>query len=506
MSRNLMIQGTMSGVGKSIITAGLLRVFFHDGYKCAPFKSQNMALNSYVTEEGCEIGRAQAQQAFAAGVKPAVDMNPVLLKPDGNNSSQIILCGRPVGNMNWKEYTDYKKKIFPDILKSYNRLSKENDIIVIEGAGSPVELNLKEDDIVNMGFAESVDSPVLLVADINPGGVFAQIYGTYMLLEDGEKKRVKGIIINKFRGDMKAFESGIKQIECLTGVPVLGVVPYLDLKLDEEDSESSRFETSHGSGPLKIAVIRLPFISNYTDMLPLEEDERVTLFYTDDPKRLKDAHLIIVPGAKNTYAAAKWMHESGMMRVIKKRADEGTVVFGICGGYQLLGLSIKCESGEEICGAGILPVRTVFREEKVLTKRSGRLIGTWASKAFGTSESINVYGYEIHMGETVCDEDAVVSGDFGEMDYFYEDETGKDGCVIRRDDKLFIGTYLHGIFDSDEFRQVFIQSLCLGNGLECSKEGTNMEDFRLQQFDLLEQTLRDNLDIGQIYRIMDIYN
>ena len=485
MTKNLMIQGTMSGVGKSMITAGLLRVFFHDGKKCAPFKSQNMALNSYVTDEGCEIGRAQAQQAFAAGCRPVKEMNPVLLKPDSNSSSQIIVLGKPVRNMNWREYTEYKKKLIPEILDSYEKLADGNDIIVIEGAGSPVEMNLKEDDIVNMGFASKVDAPVLLVADINPGGVFAQVYGTYMLLDDEEKKRVKGIIINKFRGDKKAFESGITKIEELTGVPVLGVVPYMNIRLDEEDSETSEFDASFGNGPLKVYVIKLPYISNYTDMLPLEEDERITLKYTDNPKDLSDAHLIILPGTKNTVNAAKWMTETGMYDALKKSASEGAAVFGICGGYQLLGEKITDEDLSEIKGAGLLPVSTVFKTEKVLTRRSGKV---------KTGSCASAEGYEIHMGETVPGEGAVP---------FFEDENGTDGCVCDKGNTFCIGTYLHGIFDSDEFRHDYIADLCKRHSLDASKETVSMAVFREKQFDILEKTLRDNLDIAKIYDIIN---
>ncbi len=485
MSKNLMIQGTMSGAGKSMITAGLLRVFFHDGIKCAPFKSQNMALNSYVTDEGCEIGRAQAQQAFAAGCEPVKEMNPVLLKPDSNSTSQIIVLGKPVGNMNWSEYTQYKKKLIPEILDSYERLSADNDIIVIEGAGSPVEMNLKDDDIVNMGFAKMVDAPVLLVADINPGGVFAQIYGTYMLLEDDEKKRVKGIIINKFRGDKKAFESGITKIEELTGVPVLGVIPYMDIRLDEEDSETSEFDRLHGNGPLKVFVIKLPYISNYTDLLPLEEDERITLKYTDDPKELSNAHLIILPGTKNTEHAAKWMKETGMMDALKTCASGGTAVFGICGGYQLLGEKITSADGSIMEGAGLLPVSTVFGSEKVLTKRSGKV---------KTGSGANAAGYEIHMGMTGFSEGASP---------FFEDENGPDGCVCDNGKSFCIGTYLHGIFDSDEFRLDYIGDLCRRFGLDASEDTLSMEAYREKQFDILEKTIRDNLDIAKIYDIID---
>ncbi len=499
MSKNLMIQGTMSGVGKSILTAGLLRVFFHDGHKCAPFKAQNMALNSYVTDEGCEIGRAQAQQAFAAGRIPVKEMNPVLLKPDDNNSSQVILLGKPVENMNWARYTEYKKSLIPEILDSYEKLSGDNDIIVIEGAGSPVELNLKDDDIVNMGFAGMVDAPVLLVADINPGGVFAQVYGTYMLLDDDEKKRVKGIIINKFRGDRKAFENGITRIEELTGVRVLGVVPYLDVRLDEEDSESSVFDRAHGNGPVKVAVVKLPFISNYTDTLPLEEDDRVTLFYADRPGVLAGAHMIIVPGTKNTAAAAEWMSGTGMYDAITKCASQGTVVFGICGGYQLLGSSIISEDRKEAEGAGLLPVRTEFKDEKTLTQRSGKI----NTDLFGTDAPLNAKGYEIHMGETFIDDKLVASGEFGSVEYFYKDQSGEDGCICRNGDKLCIGTYLHGIFDSDEFRNAFIGSLCDKFGLESAESKTVMEDFREKQFDILERSLRENLDIKKIYEIID---
>ena len=307
-TRFIMVQGTMSNAGKSLVVAGLCRVFMQDGYKVAPFKSQNMALNSYVTEEGLEMGRAQVMQAEAAGIKPGVLMNPILLKPTGDSTSQVIVGGRVRCNMTARDYFEYKKSLLPDIKRAVDELSKDYDIIVIEGAGSPAEINLKENDIVNMGMAELVDAPVLLVGDIDRGGVFAQLYGTIELLEEKEKQRIKGLIINKFRGDKTILDPGIEMIEKKGKIPVVGVLPYMDISLDDEDSLSSRLSEKK-RGLIDIAVIRLPHISNFTDFNVFDEYEGVSVRYVTMSKELGNPDLLVIPGSKSTIADMRWLSE-----------------------------------------------------------------------------------------------------------------------------------------------------------------------------------------------------
>ena len=344
----IMVQGTMSGAGKSLLCAALCRIFAQDGYKTAPFKSQNMALNSFVTRDGLEMGRAQVVQAQAAGVEPDVRMNPILLKPSSDVGSQVIVNGEVRGDMPAKEYFRRKKSLIPDILRAYDSLADEFDIIVIEGAGSPAEINLKADDIVNMGLAKLVDAPVLLAGDIDRGGVFAQLYGTVALLEPDERARICGLIINKFRGDKTILDPGVVMLEERGHVPVVGVVPYMELSIDDEDSLSSRFDRRE-EGLIDIAVIRYPRISNFTDLSVLEQIGQVSVRYVDSVRDLHHPDMIVLPGSKNTMADLKWMRENGLEALIKKKAQD-TIVFGICGGYQMLGMEISDPTGEEYGG------------------------------------------------------------------------------------------------------------------------------------------------------------
>ena len=364
MAKRIMIQGTMSNAGKSIIAAALCRIFKQDGYSVAPFKSQNMALNSYITKDGLEMGRAQVVQAMAAGITPTVEMNPILLKPTSDKGSQVIVNGTARGNMTAAEYFKHKKELVPDIMKAYNALCEKYDIIVIEGAGSPAEINLKENDIVNMGMAEMADAPVLLVGDIDRGGVFAQLYGTVELLEKNERDRIKGFIINKFRGDVSILKPGLDMIENLTGIKVVGVVPYGDFKIDDEDSLSERL-TSEGGGEIDIAVIRLPRISNFTDFSVFEFIDGVSVRYVQNVRELKNPDMIIIPGTKNTIADMLWLRECGLEAAIKKYKG---IVFGICGGFQMLGKSItdtaNAEGGGSVRGMELLPVETEFKARK----------------------------------------------------------------------------------------------------------------------------------------------
>lgn len=479
MAKVIMVQGTMSNAGKSIITAGLLRVFAQDGYKCAPFKSQNMALNSFITKDGFEMGRAQVVQAEAAGVEPSVLMNPILLKPNSDTGSQVIVMGKPIGNMKAKEYFKYKKQLIPTIKEAYDKLAEKYDIIVIEGAGSPAEINLKSDDIVNMGMAEMVDAPVILVGDIDRGGVFAQLYGTVELLPYNEKKRIKGIVINKFRGDKAILENGITMLEKKCHTPVVGVVPYGNIDIDDEDSLASRLENKT-VGAIDIAVIRLPKLSNFTDFSPLEQ---YGMRYVSNVKELGKPDLIVLGGTKNTIADMKWLNETGLKSAIQKLAENGTDIFGICGGYQLMGQKITDSEGVEngidtIEGLGLLPVETEFYAEK--TTRQVIAVAYNGEK---------ITGYEIHQGKTN------VNG--GKA--FSEIESKKEGCVFNN----CIGTYIHGVFDETGFRESYIKKIFDKKGLSFDVKTIDIEEYKNSQYDKLADLIRENMDMEKIYEILE---
>ncbi|MCD7824999.1 MAG: cobyric acid synthase, partial [Clostridiaceae bacterium] len=364
MAKSIMIQGTMSNAGKSLIAAGLCRVFWQDGYRAAPFKSQNMALNSYITKDNLEMGRAQAVQAEACRTEPSVLMNPILLKPTSDMGSQVIVNGKVVGNMRAADYFKKKREYIPVIQKAYDTLAASNDIIVIEGAGSPAEINLKQDDIVNMGMAKLADAPVLLVGDIDRGGVFAQLIGTVLLLEPDEQERIRGLIINKFRGDKSILEPGLQMLEKRCQKQVLGVVPYTLLDIEEEDSLAESLDRVKGVGGVDVAVIRLPRISNFTDLQAFALEEDVAVRYVDRASQLKQPDAVLLPGTKNTMQDMKWLRESGLEAAILKCHQKGCVIFGICGGFQMLGERILDEVGAEgvgeLPGMGLLPLMTRF--------------------------------------------------------------------------------------------------------------------------------------------------
>ena len=403
-AKRIMVQGTMSGAGKSLLCAALCRIFAQDGYRVAPFKSQNMALNSFVTRDGLEMGRAQVVQAQAAGVEPDVRMNPILLKPSSDTGSQVIVGGEVRGQMSAAAYFKMKRQLIPEILAAFDSLSEEADIVVIEGAGSPAEINLKADDIVNMGLAKLVDAPVLLAGDIDRGGVFAQLYGTIALLEPDERTRVKGTIVNKFRGDRAILGPGLRQLEALCGVPVAGVVPYTTADIDDEDSLTERFSRDTARKLVDIAVIRLPKISNFTDFSPFERYENVSLRYVDHVGALGTPDMILLPGTKSTIADLRWLRERGLEAAILKEAAGGTLVFGVCGGYQMLGRSVSDPEGveaaglTELRGMGLLEMETVFHGEKVQRQTAGMFSGVEGMLA-GLNE-LRYEGYEIHMGRS----------------------------------------------------------------------------------------------------------
>lgn len=498
MAKNIMIQGTMSNAGKSLLVAGLCRIFRQDGFATAPFKSQNMALNSYITEEGLEMGRAQVVQAEAAGVPPSVFMNPILLKPTNDTGSQVIVNGKVQGNMSAKDYFAYKKKLIPDILKAYQQLERKFDRIVIEGAGSPAEINLKQDDIVNMGMATLVNAPVLLVGDIDRGGVFAQLAGTVMLLEPKERARVQGMIINKFRGDQSILDSGVEMIQEITGIPVVGVVPYMQVDIEEEDSLTERFAAKNPAGVLDIAVIRLPRISNFTDFAVLEQRKQVNLRYVASVAQLGQPDMILLPGTKNTISDLKWLRQNGLEMAICRAKEQGSVIFGICGGYQMLGMHIsdpeQVEEGGQLRGMGLLPVNTTLTREKTRSQVQGEL-----GNLSGMLQCLSGFpfaGYEIHMGQTEFDKEPGVA-----VAEIQQQQTCRlDGCCKEN----VYGTYIHGIFDEEGIVKTMLVSLAKRKGITLDNltEMTRKE-YKERQYNLLADTLRKHLDVEKIYQIME---
>lgn len=507
MAKAIMIQGTMSNVGKSLITAGLCRIFKQDGYRVAPFKSQNMALNAYITKENLEMGRAQAVQAEACGIEPDVCMNPILLKPTTDMGSQVILNGKAIGNMQAVKYFKKKKEYIPIIKEAYHKLAAKYDIIVIEGAGSPAEINLKQDDIVNMGMAEMADAPVLLVGDIDRGGVFAQLIGTLMLLEKEEQERVKGIIVNKFRGDKKILEPGITMLEERCDRKVLGVVPYTSIDIEEEDSLAESLLKKDIRGAVDIVVIRLPHISNFTDFQAFSLEEDVTIRYVDRVSKLGKPDVIFLPGTKNTIQDMKWLREAGFETDILIHLKRGCMIFGICGGYQMLGESIEDVCGAEcldsIQGIGLLPMYTVFEGDKTTSRVEGftRNLG----KGFEPLSNKRIRGYEMHMGKTVMKDNEEPLQQLSDSDTLKESErTGggrMDGCY----QKNVAGTYVHGLFDDDEFRSSFVEMLCDKKGIAYqSVQKLTYHEYKEQQYDKLAKILRENLDIEKIYEIIGI--
>ncbi|MCD8052691.1 MAG: cobyric acid synthase [Lachnospiraceae bacterium] len=500
MAKSLMIQGTMSNAGKSLLTAGLCRIFHQDGYRVAPFKSQNMALNSFITREGLEMGRAQVMQAEAACCEPSVRMNPILLKPTNDVGSQVIVNGEVRGNMSARDYFRYKKQLIPDILAAYDSLARENDIIVIEGAGSPAEINLKADDIVNMGMAKMAKAPVLLVGDIDRGGVFAQLLGTILLLEEDEKRLVRGMIINKFRGDKTILDPGIVMLEERSGgIPVVGVAPYMHIDVEDEDSLSERLENRTMQGQIDIAVLRLPRIANFTDFNRLESVEDVTVRYVQRVSELRNPDLILLPGTKNTMKDLLWLRQSGLEAAVLKAARAGTPVFGICGGYQMLGETLAdpegVEEGGTLRGLGLLPMDTVFAGEKTRTRVEGRVAAPGGPLA-GLS-GCPVEGYEIHMGVSTWREtgqalNTLTDGVTG----ISKEDGGWSGNVY--------GTYVHGFFDTPEIVRALLGSLASRKGMKVEELGMmDYEAYKQQQYDILADELRKHLDMEKIYEIVN---
>lgn len=489
----LMIQGTASNVGKSIAVTALCRIFSEMGVRVAPFKAQNMALNSYVTRDGKEIGRAQAVQAEAAGIVPLVEMNPVLLKPTTDSGSQVIFMGKPVGNHTAREYYAMKQEALQVVRKAYESLCRQFDLIVIEGAGSPAEINLTEHDIVNMRMAEMADAPVLLVADIDRGGVFASLIGTMNLLPDSQNERIKGFLINKFRGDVTLLEPGLEEIHERTGRPVLGVLPYMnDIHIEEEDSlalSEKRGKSGIGRARVKIGVVRLPRLSNYTDMDPLEKDPNVDLIYFDKRAALHGLSAVILPGSKDTIGDLLFLKEAGLAQEIREFAQAGGEVVGLCGGYQMLGELVEDPHSVENKwrsepGLGLLPICTVLEKEKL----TAQVLAVSRDGLQGVS------GYEIHMGKSLRSA--------GCRSIFWITE--RNGRLVDEEDGAcnsegnVWGTYIHGLFENPGLRRRFLDRLRDRGGDSLSTEILDYEALKSEGYDRLAQLFRDHVEMEAI--------
>ena len=508
----LMFAGTGSDVGKSIIAAAFCRIFRQDGYRPAPFKAQNMALNSYATPEGLEIGRAQAVQAEAAGVPCHTDMNPLLLKPQSDRTSQVVLNGKPIGSRGAYDYfrKEGREELRREVCAAYDRLAQKYNPIVLEGAGSISEINLREVDLVNLPMAMYAGADVILVADIDRGGVFASVYGSVMLLTPEERKHVKGILINKFRGDIRLFESGVKMLEELCGIPVVGVVPYYkDIYIEEEDSLALATKSLQAEqGKVNIAVVLLRHLSNFTDFNVLERDPRVHLFYTNNTDELAKADIIILPGSKSTLADLYELRRNGVAQAVIRAHREGTVVLGICGGYQLMGQEVLDPDHvegeiERLPGLGLLPVSTRMTGEKVTRQVNFQLLescravvpqGNSSPSNFNNQPSASHFqlkGYEIHMGSTVPVEEASASP-------LNRLESGQcDGYIV---DRTCMGTYIHGILDNPEFIDFLLEPFA--GKLSEAAETFNYRQFKEEQYDKLADHVRQHVNLPLIYKIL----
>lgn len=480
MSKKLMVLGTCSNAGKSMIVAGICRILKNRGYKVAPYKSQNMALNSFITEDGLEMGRAQVVQAEAAGVKPDVRMNPILLKPNSDTGSQIILHGEVYGNYTASLYYDEKEFFEREAVKALEELEKDFDYIIMEGAGSASEINLKSKDIVNMGLAKKVDAPVIIVGDIDRGGVFGALAGTMLLFDADERELVKGVIINKFRGNLDILKPGLDMIEDIIKRPVLGVVPYMDVDIDDEDSLSMKTRDSKVNSIIDIVVIRTPRISNFTDFNAFEQFEGVGIRYVKSPKDVGNPDMIIIPGTKSTMGDLKWLRETGMETRIQKHASKGKPVFGICGGYQMLGQYLKdehgVEGGGEMKGIGLLPHSTEFSESKTRKSQIGKLANV--DGIFNGLSGMEYEGYEIHMG---------ISKGFGNII--------NEGNIY--------GTYIHGIFDRSEISSEIVKTLMKTKGIEISQNDIiDMDKYKEKQYEILAQNLEKAIDVDKLLKIL----
>lgn len=487
-----MFAGTGSDVGKSIIAAGFCRIFKQDGYHPAPFKAQNMALNSYATPEGFEIGRAQAVQAEAAGIPCHTDMNPLLLKPQSDHTSQVVLNGKPIGNRHAYDYfrKEGREELRQAVCEAYDRLSARFNPIVMEGAGSISEINLRDSDLVNLPMAMHAGADVILVGDIDRGGVFASVYGSIALLRPEERKYIKGIIINKFRGDLRLFEGGVKMLEDLCQVPVLGVVPYYkDIYIEEEDSVALATKSMQAEqGRVNVAVVLLRHLSNFTDFNVLERDPRVHLFYTNNTEDLQKADIIIIPGSKSTIDDLYELRRNGVAQAIIRAHREGATVLGVCGGYQMMGVEVLDPNHvegniERLPGLGLLPVSTSMTGEKVTRQDTFRLAVS--------DDADLMQGYEIHMGETIPVQEATPSP----LNIFTDGHT--DGCFV---DAKCMGTYIHGILDNPAFINFLLQPW--QEKIDKASQSFNYQAFKEEQYDKLATHIRQHVDMDKVYQIL----
>lgn len=538
---SVMFQGTASNVGKSIIVAGICRVMTQDGYNVVPFKAQNMSLNSFIDENGLEMGRAQVFQAEACEKKPRAYMNPVLLKPCGNHISQVIVNGKSVGNMSSREYQIYKKKLIPILGSIFNRLSQKYDAVIMEGAGSPAEININSLDISNMKMAEIADSPVILVADIDKGGVFASVVGTLQLLKESERKRVKAVIINKFRGKKEYFQDGIQMLEEIIKIPVLGLIPYFNLKIDEEDGVSKKFNKKldyYDYDFVNIEIVKLPHMSNYTDFEVFEHIEKVNVRYIDIGERIGSfdkngrrsiPDMLIIPGSKSTVEDIKYLRDSGLYQEIKKYALEKRLLIGICGGYQILGEKIYDKSGydgnkgiEE--GFGFIKMNTVFSSVKKTVQVEGEF-----GKEEGYFENLQgniIEGYELHLGQSIEKGEKINDNlDDKKEILFYQNKTkernrqleaidikrNKENIAISNKEKLqykivdghILGTYCHGFFDNIKFTSGIINNIRkMKNISKIEVEDKSLEELKIEEYDKLANIIRENIDIKSLYKII----
>ena len=497
-AKTLMIQGTGSGVGKSLLTAAFCRYFYQAGYKVAPFKAQNMALNSFVTERGEEMGRAQVYQAEACGLKPDVLMNPILLKPSGDNNSQVIVMGKPDGSRNAKDFYSRHLKHKEVVTQALEELRNKYELVIIEGAGSPAEINLKKTDLVNMFIAKKAEAPVLLVGDIDRGGVFAWLKGTYDLLPKNEQDRIFGFIINKFRGDLDLLQPGIEQFEEMMGKPVLGVVPYCrDLVVDEEDSVPQRFYSADKNEleVLHVAVIELPRMSNFTDLSPLAHDPSISIQYVRHPAQMGNPDLIILPGSKNTVNDMNFLNQQCLSREILERHEAGTMILGICGGFQMLGKKIKDPENLESCevetdGLGLFDFETTLNPEKLT-----RQVQLETVKSHVFPEGVQCEGYEIHMGRTKFKTTYPTlfsaQNDYNPMNFGI---TNQSGTVI--------GTYLHGFLDKDLFRENILRYIRSQKGMLEPQNKFNYAKFRTRELNKLADLVKTSINMGAIEKML----
>lgn len=495
MSKSVMLLGTASSVGKSTLAAAFCRYFKNKALKVAPFKALNISLNSYVTKDGLEMGRAQVVQAEACEIEPEEWMNPVLLKPSGNMTTQVIVNGKVKCNIESYKYKELNKELKEIVKETFYKISKEYDVIVLEGSGSCAEINLKDSDIANMSMARDSDSPVILVADIDRGGVFASVVGTIMLLDEEDRRRVKGVIINKFRGKIDLFKPAMRQLEDIIKIPVLGVMPYFQLDIEDEDSVTERLN-NRDIKKLDIVVIKLPYMSNFTDFNALARLNGVSIRYVDNRRDIGNPHLLIIPGSKNTIEDLREIKKNGIFNEIVNLKNKGTLIFGICGGYQMLGNLIEDKLGIEgketfENGFGFLNIKTIFNRDKITKQSKGKII----SNKIPEFNDIKVVGYEIHNGISNLDENAIP---------FIKLNNGEIAGTTNEESTVF-GTYIHGIFDDSKFVNIFIKYLLKVNKIEdIDQDKLSYKQYKMKQFDELSKILQSNIDMKKVEEILKI--